>query len=62
MTARLTPVEAVLGGVVLYMSSDPRIRAMFETNDRDRFIEGCRAPWFEQLMGQALIAVREASS
>jgi len=55
----LTPVEAVLGGVILYAASDPRIQAMAEENDEQHFIEGCKAPWFDQLVGQALVAVRE---
>ena len=58
----LTPAEAVVGGVILYAASDPRIRAMSEENDEQHFIEGCKAPWFDQLVGQALIAVREASA
>lgn len=58
----MTPVEAVLGGVILYAASDPRIQAMVAENDEQHFIEGCRQPWFDQLVGQALIAVREASS
>lgn len=57
----LTPVEAVVCGVVLFAASDSRIRAMAEENDEQRFIEGCKAPWFEQLVGQGLIAVRDAA-
>lgn len=59
---QLTPVEAVIGGVILYAASDPRIRAMADENNEEHFIEGCSAPWFDQLVGQALIAVREATS
>lgn len=58
----LTPVEAVLGGVILYAASDPRIQGMVAANDEQRFIEGCRQPWFDHLVGQALIAVREAAT
>lgn len=58
----LTPVEAVVGGVILYAASDPRIRAMAAENDEARFIEGCRQPWFDLLVGQALLAVRGATS
>lgn len=61
MTA-LTPIEAVLGGLVLYCSSDPRIRDMAAENDEERFIEGCRQPWFDLLVGQGLMALREAVS
>ena len=57
----LTPVEAVLGGAVLFCASDPRIQAMAEMNDEERFIEGCHQPWFDQLVAQALMAVREAA-
>lgn len=57
----LTAVEAVIGGVVLYAASDPRVIAMAEENDEQHFIEGCKAPWFDQLVGQALLAVRSAS-
>jgi len=57
----LTAVEAVIGGAILFAASDPRIIAMVEENDEQHFIEGCRAPWFDQLVGQALVAVRSAS-
>ncbi|WP_420114538.1 hypothetical protein [Pseudactinotalea sp.] len=57
----LTPAEAVIGGVVLYVASDPRIQAMVAENDEQHFVEGCKSPWFDQMVGQALIAVREAS-
>lgn len=62
MVSRLTPVEAVLGGVILYAASDPLIRAMVAENDEQHFIEGCRQPWFDQMVGQALITVREAAT
>lgn len=58
----LTPVEAVIGGLVLFAASDPRIQAMAAENDEQHFIEGCKAPWFEQLVGQGLLAVREVSA
>ncbi len=58
----LTPAEAVIGGAILYTASDPRIREMAAENDEEHFIEGCKAPWFDQLVGQALLAVREAAS
>lgn len=58
----LTPAEAVIGGAVLYVASDPRIKAMADENDEEHFIEGCRQPWFEQLVGQALLAVREVAA
>jgi len=61
MTA-LTPVEAVIGGLILYAASDPRIRSMADENDEEHFVEGCRQPWFDQLVGQGLIAIREATS
>ena len=57
----VTPAEAVVGGVILFAASDPRIQAMADENDEQYFIEGCKAPWFEQIVGQALIAVGEAS-
>lgn len=57
----LTPVEAVLGGVVLFAVSDPRIQAMAAESDREHFIQGCGTPWFYQLVAQALVAVGEAS-
>lgn len=57
----LTAVEAVIGGTILYAASDPRIISMAEENDEQHFVEGCKAPWFEQLVGQALMAVRSAS-
>ena len=57
----LTPAEAVIGGVILHAASDPRIQAMAAENDEQHFIEGCKAPWFEQLVGQALLAVKEGS-
>lgn len=60
MPEPLTPIEAVIGGMVLYAASDPRVQAMATENDREHFIEGCRAPWFDQLVGQGLLAVREA--
>lgn len=31
---------AVLAGVLMRLGLDPQIKAMFEANDRDRFIEG----------------------
>ena len=55
----LNAVEAAIGGAILYCASDPRIQAMVEANDLDRFVEGCRAPWFDQLVGDGLVAVRE---
>lgn len=61
MPEPLAPVEAVIGGVILYAASDPRIQAMASENDEQHFIEGCKSPWFEQLTGQALLAVRDAA-
>lgn len=58
----VTPAEAVLGGAILFVASDPRIKAMATENDEQHFIEGCKGPWFDQLVGQALVAVREAAS
>lgn len=58
----LTPIEAVIGGIVLFAASDPRVQAMASANDEERFIEGCKGPWFEQLVGQGLVAVRDAAS
>lgn len=60
MPEPLTPIEAVIGGVVIYVASDPRVQTMATENDREHFIEGCRAPWFEHLVGQGLLAVRGA--
>lgn len=56
----LTPAEAVIGGVILYAASDPHIQAMVAANDEKRFVEGCHGPWFDQLVGLALVAVRDA--
>lgn len=62
MSSPLTAAEAVIGGTILYMSSDVRIQAMAAENDAAHFIEGCKGPWFEQLTAQALVSVRDASS
>lgn len=58
----LTPAEAVIGGLILFAASDPGVQAMAAENDEQHFVEGCKAPWFEQLVGQGLIAVRETSA
>jgi len=52
---------AVLAGVLIQMAGDPAIRAMFDTNDRDRFIEGCRSDvTFDAKLCNALMWVRDA--
>lgn len=58
----VTPVEAIIGGTILFVASDPRIQTMAAENDEQHFIEGCKGPWFDQLVGQALVAVSEAVS
>jgi len=58
--------ELVLGvtlaGVLTLMAQDETIRAMFEANDRERFLEGCKSPEFTAKFGQALLTVREAAA
>ena len=50
----------VLTGVMLLLAADPQVRAMFEANDRERFIEGCQTdPSFAQKFGCALLTIRE---
>lgn len=61
VVSALTPAEALIGGVILYTASDPRIQAMVAENDEQHFIEGCKGPWFDQLVGQALMAVKEGT-
>jgi len=35
---------------------------MAAENTEERFTEGCRQPWFDLLVGQGLMAIREAVS
>ena len=51
-----------LAGVLMLMAQDETIRAMFEANDRERFLEGCKSPEFAAKFGQALLAVREVAA
>lgn len=65
---RLIPREqqtagTVLTGVMLLLAADPQVRAMFEANDRERFIEGCQTdPSFAQKFGRALLTIREMAA
>lgn len=53
----------VLAAVLMHMGADPAIRAMFDANDRDRFIEGCRSDvTFDAKLCDALMAIREVAA
>lgn len=59
-TAALTPAEALIGGLILALASDPGIRAMAEANDAEHFIEGCKGPQWDTAVTHAALAVRDA--
>lgn len=53
---------ATLSGVLLLLAQDPELRDMFEQNDREHFMEGCKSPAFVAKFGQALGTVREMAA
>lgn len=56
------PGTAVVVGAILHLAQDERLQAMAAVNDIEHFVQGCRAPWFDNRMGEALVAVKEAAS
>lgn len=62
-----TPAQAaaatVMASVIALMAQDPQIKAMAETNDKERFIEGCQnSPQFRAKFTRAILAVQELTA
>lgn len=59
MSDHFTAGEVLIGLLILELSKDPRITAMAEVNDQEHFELGCAAPWFHNLVGRALMTIKE---
>ena len=54
--------ELVVAALIVKLAADPELVAMADTNDAERFAEGCATPAFRQKMGAALVELRDLAA